>query len=515
MNNIQAQLLNKVKNTKPINDLKPHPLHKAIYTTPKDIKSAWGDLYSTMEESGLLCPVIVSKDNTIISGVRRWMIAKELGWKVIDVSVYKGKKEEIENLIITSNSNREKTYAEKVNEALHLLKMIGNRQGHRNLSEDEKGSRYAIVAKKMGAGFSKDNVSKIARIQNHDENNPKQLKKLLDLVKEGVSVDSVFKFMDEQKNQNTDIETIIKIEKEYTLINGDSKIELDKMNQGEIDMCFSSFPYWRQRLYQVGEKKNQVENWGEEKSIENYLESSVEISRKIYNTLKDTGSFYLNIGDTIRERQYMFIPEQLCIKIMSIGFKLVNKIVWKKKNNKPLNLDKQLQPTYEYVFHFVKDVEKFKNRVLRYKTGDKIKVSGSVGDRREFSNREKKKKIIITPYSRFRNFIDENEGSRDIIVSAVGSSKEIKKITGIDHPAVFPETLPLLAILQSTEVGDKVMDICSGSGTLGMCNLFGRKYVGIEISKEYHKCAIRRLEYFNTIVNAKEIEEFESLAMAA
>jgi DNA modification methylase len=59
------------------------------------------------------------------------------------------------------------------------------------------------------------------------------------------------------------------------------------------------------------------------------------------------------------------------------------------------------------------------------------------------------------------------------------------------------------------------LDICSGSGTMGMSVMFGREYIGIEISKQYHKTANERLEYFTNKIDEKEIEEFESLVLAA
>ena len=492
-----------------INNLKPHPKHSEIYQTPKDIRSEWKDLFTSIEENGMMQPIIISQDNTIISGHRRWMVAKNLSWNEVKVEKINVDEEKFNSMLVQLNTNREKTLAEKINEVLFLLKVIPKRQGQ-TLSEDEKGGRLTIIAKKLGKGFSRENISKIEKIEKADINKVGGNTSLIELLKNGGSIDSVFLMIGGHKNEKDDIEKIITEDGKYKLINGDSKLELDKIERNSIDMCFTSFPYWRQRNYEVGENENV--NWGEEDNLEDYLKTSTEISRKIYDTIKETGSFYLNMGDTIRNQQYMFIPEQLCMRIMSLGFKLLNKIIWKKKNSKPLNLDKQLQPSYEHVFHFVKDVEKFKNRVLRFKTGDKFKVSGSVGDRRKQSNREKKKKIIISPYSRFRTFYDENEGYSDIIISAAARSQVTKKITRGDHPAVFDETLPLFAILQSTEVGDKVRDCCSGSGTVGVCTLFGREYIGIEVSKQYHKYGNRRLKYFNSIFDENEMKEFERMA---
>jgi DNA modification methylase len=209
------------------------------------------------------------------------------------------------------------------------------------------------------------------------------------------------------------------------------------------------------------------------------------------------------------------IPDELCRIAKKIGFKPVNRIIWHVTNRKPQNLKKQLNTSYETIFHFVKDIKKYKHRQLRYKTKEKSVVSKSVGDRMKGNKIETGKRIVISPYSKFRDFIEDNSKCIDVIKSSVATSQELKKETGYDFPAVAPENLGLLFVLQSTNVGDKVMDVCSGSGTFGFCTMFGRKYVGVEISKEYHKIGKERLEYFTNQIDENEINEFESFLMAA
>ena len=59
-----------------------------------------------------------------------------------------------------------------------------------------------------------------------------------------------------------------------------------------IDFCMTSPPYWRQRNYGV---EGQI---GQEKKPEEYIERLVAVFRELRRVLRDTGSFYLNIGDT-------------------------------------------------------------------------------------------------------------------------------------------------------------------------------------------------------------------------
>ena len=496
-----------------INGLKPHPSHKAIYSTPNDIKSVWKDLYSSMEESGLLSPLIVSDDNIIVSGVRRWLVAKELGWKEIEVRVYSGNNTEIESLIVTSNSNREKSYAEKINEVIHLLNVMGNRQGRKNLPENEKGSKYEVVAKKLGTGFSRENVAKISKIYQHEKNNPNQKGKFLDLVKGGAPVDAVLKLINGDTQRDNDIKNIIIKEGKYTLINNDCVTALTEMNNSFIDMCFTSPPYFSQRLYNgIGSVRNSA-NIGEENTIEDYVNNIQKISKEVFRVLKPQGSYFLNIGDTIKDGENLAIPELLSVAMFKIGFKLANRIVWKKTNPKPMKLRAGLQPNYEIVFHFVKQTD-YKCRQLFWNSGEKTKLTRGVGDRNINGQKKNKTKMLETPYKQFKTFYEENEGFTSVIRSAAATTKKLSDIEkGLDHPAIFPETLPFLPLLQTTEVGDKVLDVFSGSSTLGVvANLFGREYYGVELNKGFHKVGSIRMEFIQNKINSEEYEEMEKMA---
>ena len=67
-----------------------------------------------------------------------------------------------------------------------------------------------------------------------------------------------------------------------------------------------------------------------------------------------------------------------------------------------------------------------------------------------------------------------------------------EKIFG-KHPTQKPLELLRRAILSSSKKGDLVLDPFNGSGTTGIiANKFGRKYIGIEIDKEFCDLTVRR-----------------------
>ncbi len=51
------------------------------------------NLKSSIEKYGLLNPIIITSKNELISGYRRLMAARELGWKDVEVKVMEPKKE--------------------------------------------------------------------------------------------------------------------------------------------------------------------------------------------------------------------------------------------------------------------------------------------------------------------------------------------------------------------------------------------------------------------------------------
>ena len=90
------------------NALKPHPRNEEFFS------NAEGEDYQRLKESiqelGVLTPLRVSSDMTIVSGHQRWRVAKELGLESVPVEIDEGLKNEDEKLIqlIAANFGRMK-----------------------------------------------------------------------------------------------------------------------------------------------------------------------------------------------------------------------------------------------------------------------------------------------------------------------------------------------------------------------------------------------------------------------
>jgi len=134
---------------------------------------------------------------------------------------------------------------------------------------------------------------------------------------------------------------------------GDVVSELQRIPSNSIDLAITSPPYWGQRDYGV---KGQI---GLEETPDEYIEKLLVAFAELRRVLKDTGSFFLNIGDKYIGKDLQMIPYKLAIKMQENGWVLRNIIIWHKTNAMPSSIDDRLANTYEPVFFFVKKPDNY------------------------------------------------------------------------------------------------------------------------------------------------------------
>ncbi len=79
-------------------------------------------------------------------------------------------------------------------------------------------------------------------------------------------------------------------------------------------------------------------------------------------------------------------------------------------------------------------------------------------------------------------------------VWAIGTPKPIEKKFG-KHPTQKPFDLLRRVVLASTKKGDTILDPFTGSSTTGLAAyLYGRKFIGIDMEKQYLDLSIKRFE---------------------
>ena len=130
-------------------ELQPHPKNEGIYGD-ENIK----ELAELIEKYGLIKPLIVTPEGTIISGHRRWKAVLSLGWETVAVEEkqFTDETAELEALLL-ENANREKTVEQKCREGLTWedIERANSRKRHGRKGLGV-GITRDIIAKRVGLG---------------------------------------------------------------------------------------------------------------------------------------------------------------------------------------------------------------------------------------------------------------------------------------------------------------------------------------------------------------------------
>jgi len=234
------------------------------------------------------------------------------------------------------------------------------------------------------------------------------------------------------------------------IICGDCIQVMETFKRGIIDLVFADPPY------NIGVK---YDIYDDNRPKEEYLEWSNEWIGLVYDLLKETGSFYLAIGDEFAAELNIIAKES--------GFILRNWIIWHYTFGQ--NQRKKFTRAHTHILYFVKDEKNF-----TFNT-DAIRIP---------SERQ-------TTYNDKRAYLKGKVPDDVWQFSRVcGTFKERVK----DYPCQMPEALIERVIRTSSNEGDLVLDPFAGSGTTpAIAKKLKRKYIGIELSKNYCEIIRRRL----------------------
>ena len=114
-------------NKVPVSLLSHHPINRSIYSL-----SSIDALMSSIDEMGLLQPLVIDQNNYVISGNRRLKAIQKLGWKSVSIEQRIVADDEVVPLIISYNHQRVKTNKELIQEYQAMEEAIGTSQGQRN-----------------------------------------------------------------------------------------------------------------------------------------------------------------------------------------------------------------------------------------------------------------------------------------------------------------------------------------------------------------------------------------------
>lgn len=240
----------------------------------------------------------------------------------------------------------------------------------------------------------------------------------------------------------------------FKLILGDSLEELKKIKKNSVDMIFADPPYFLSGdgISCSGGKMVSVNKgaWDKKIGIEEKHQFNREWIRLCYNVLKDEGTIW--ISGTLHNIY------SIGMALEQEGFKIINNITWKKLNPPPNISCRYFVHSTETILWAKKDIKKAKHKF----------------------NYQLMKEL------------NGGKQAKDVWESSL--TKRSEKKCG-KHPTQKPMVILEKLILASTDEGDLILDPFNGSGTTGIvANRLRRKYIGIDLEKEYLDLTIRRKE---------------------
>ena len=132
-------------------------------------------------------------------------------------------------------------------------------------------------------------------------------------------------------------------------VRGDALQVLAHLPDECIDCVVTSPPYYMKRQYLGG-------GIGLETTYQEYIDNLLEIVKEVYRVLKPSGSFWLNIGDSYKNKQLLNIPHRVAIRMQDEQkWILRNTVVWDKMKGAMSQSKDSLGCEYEPMFHFVKE----------------------------------------------------------------------------------------------------------------------------------------------------------------
>ena len=259
---------------------------------------------------------------------------------------------------------------------------------------------------------------------------------------------------------------------------GDSLNVLKSFSAQSFQCCITSPPYWGLRDYGI---KEQI---GAETNLGDYLSRLVDVFDEVRRVLSDDGTLWLNIGDSytsggrtwrdsdkknpargmnyrpptpdgLKPKDLIGVPWRLAFALQDAGWYLRSDIIWCKNNGLP------------------ESVKDWPSRIHEY----------------------------ISLMSKSEKYLYNHEVVREPAVN--GKKRNCRSVWNINtegfkeaHFATFPRELVTRCLLAGTAPNSIVLDPFFGSGTVGeVCDLFDRRFVGIELNPEYVEIAKRRLRW--------------------
>lgn len=310
---------------------------------------------------------------------------------------------------------------------------------------------------------------------------------------------------------------------DFDILLGDCRESLKNVESESVQTCITSPPYFGLRDY------GESDQIGLEGTPQGFVDELVKVFEEVKRTLKDTGTLWLNLGDSyaskatgslgnstgekwgfkkdhkhqgaatdrpdktgfgLAEKNLIGIPWRVAFALQENGWFLRQDIIWHKPNPMPESVTDRCTKAHEYIFLLSKSSKYYCNmEAIREPIKHGTTGQASVRESGDSKTRDKKHwGIPHEPKNVIREY-EEIKGANKRSVWTI-NTKPYKEA----HFATFPEKLVEPCVLAGAERGDLVLDPFAGAGTTGLVAVEnGRKFLGCELNPDYRKIAIKRI----------------------
>ena len=325
-----------------------------------------------------------------------------------------------------------------------------------------------------------------------------------------------------------------------------------QLDSQSVDCVITSTPYWQLRNYGFDGQ------WGLEPTFEEYLEHLWKMMDEINRVLKDTGTVWINLGDTystksggfaqeaskrtpsmtqkyldhigtiqqpsnLPTKSLLLIPHRFAIGCFDRGWTIRNDIIWAKTSAMPESVLDRFSKKHEYIFFMTKKPkgyyfdldsvreEHMQSTLKREMRGRNTgKYTGGAGGQSEqglIKEREHK------GYENMKDIYESGETTLNPKGKNPGDVADFWKIgtamSKTEHVASYNPALIDKPILAGCPRGGVVLDPFSGTGTtLVRASQLGRQYIGFEASEQFFKITEESVNQEEERKSQPTIEDF-------
>jgi len=256
-----------------------------------------------------------------------------------------------------------------------------------------------------------------------------------------------------------------------TILQGDCLELFTKVPSGSIDLAFADPPF------NIG---YEYDEYHDRQNRSHYLDWSRKWMSEVVRVLKPTGTFWLAIGDEYAAELKLIAQDQLDLTCRSW-------VIWYYTFG--VNCSRKFSRSHAHLFHFVKDRKRFTfnfaDPAVRVPSARQLVYADS---RANPDGRLPDDTWILRPQDVPNGFSEDQDTW--YFPRVAGTFKERAGF----HGCQMPERLLGRIIRCCSNPGDIVLDPFTGSGTtLVVAKKLGRNWLGFELSKNYAKNAIARI----------------------